>query len=85
MNKELRLLKPMARKLYRDCIRATLKLEGQHQFIWKDYVKLKYQQHLSLKDAKKIKKLILDANEELLWVLSVVERKDSISKSGSTS
>jgi hypothetical protein len=78
MNRELRALKPLARKLYRDCVRATSKLQGNHQFIWKDYIKLKYQQHASIRDPNEIKKLIEQANDELKWALSLIERKRSM-------
>lgn len=61
---------------YRKALRVINRLEGGHQKIWYDYLRLKLEENVSIRDDKRVKKLLVAAHEEVDWVASVLERKD---------
>jgi predicted RNA-binding protein with EMAP domain len=63
--------------LYRKCMRVIQQLQPNHQKLWYDYVRLKYDENSSLKDKQKIDKVIAAAYEELSWVQTVLDRKNN--------
>ena len=63
--------------LFRQCLRMIKNLEPDHQKIWYDYTKLKYQENRKLSDEKKITRVIQDASEQLEWMKSIIDRKSS--------
>jgi hypothetical protein len=75
MNKEVRRLKPEVIRLFRDVMRTVMKLEINHQQIWRDYTRLKFSENEKLKDPKKIRQLISTAREEMLWVQKILDEK----------
>lgn len=64
--------------LYRSCIKVIQQLQPNHQKIWYDYVRLKYEESANVTDKEKIKKLIRGGFEELDWVQSVLTRKKGV-------
>ena len=81
MNRELRQMRPIAKKFYRDCMRVVLQLKGDHKFVWKDYVRLKYNENLQLRDSNRIKQLLEDGQEQLEWVKKLLLlKKSSVTK-----
>lgn len=61
--------------LYRRCMKIIMRLQPNHQKIWYDYTRLKFEENAQVTDKAKIKKLIADAEEEINWVKSVLDRK----------
>ncbi len=61
--------------LYRKCMKVIQQIQPNHQKLWYDYVRLKYDEHSGLKDRQKIEKVIAAAYDELSWVQSVLDRK----------
>lgn len=70
-------LGPQVVSFYRKSLRVISKLESGHQKIWYDYLRLKLEENVSLRDDKKLKKLLAAAHEEVDWVASVLERKSN--------
>lgn len=64
--------------LYRRCMKVIQQLQPNHQKIWYDYVRLKYDENANVTDKEKIKTLIRNGFEELDWVESVLARKKSV-------
>ena len=81
MNREFRLLKLEARKLFRDVMRTVYKLEGHHQRIWRDYARLKFEENAETKDLKRIRRLISSARDEVEWVQKILREKKDDSNS----
>ena len=65
-------LSPSLSLLHYSC---TTRLEDDHQKIWYDYLQLKLEDNRGLKNDKKIKRLLNEADEELDWVISILEQK----------
>jgi hypothetical protein len=67
--------KDLSVNLYRQCMRVIKQLEPNHQKIWYDYTRLKFEEQEKC-NGKQVKKLVSDALEELEWVKSVLARKN---------
>ena len=52
------------------------RLEPNHQKIWYDYTRLKYEEYKDLKDEKRIKKIIDEGIEQIEWVSSLLRLKE---------
>ena len=74
--KSIRALRPQAIAFYRKCIRIVYKLVPAHQRTWYDYLRLKYDESKGEVDANKIKKMLKEAEEELEWVKTIIERSN---------
>lgn len=59
--------------LYRECMRVIGKLQPDHQKLWYDYTRLKFQENAQC-NAAEVRKLVSNAHEELEWVKSVLQR-----------
>lgn len=61
--------------LYRQCLKVIKVLEPNHQKIWYDYTKLKYEENKMLSEEKKIARVIQEAEEQIEWMKSIIDRK----------
>lgn len=61
---------------YRKTLRVVNQLEGAHQRIWYDYLRLKLDESAQVRDDKRIRRLLAAGHEEVDWVLSVLDRKE---------
>lgn len=60
---------------FRKSLRTLHKLPSyDQQKIYHDYIRLKFTEHWNIRDKKKIKQLLVDGNDELDWVISVMNR-----------
>lgn len=57
-------------------MRVILKLESNHQKLWYDYLRLKFQECESLTDKRRIREKLDEGNESLSWLESVLRRKN---------
>ena len=73
-------LGPEVVAFYRKTLKVINKLEDNHKKIWYDYLRLKLGENASLRDDKRVKKLLAAAHEEVDWVASVIQRKEAVDK-----
>jgi hypothetical protein len=69
------LLRAAVLAMYRKCIRVSRQLEPNHQQVWYDYAGLKFREHKSLKDPRRVKSLLEDAKDEIDFVLNIIVNK----------
>lgn len=67
--------RPLALSFYRRALRVIRQLEGEHQEVYYVYLKMKYKENANLRDSKKIKTMLRDAEEELDWLVTVIKRR----------
>ena len=61
--------------LFRRCLRLTKRLEYDHQYTWYHYTKLKFEENRSVRDPKKIKLLLEQADDEIMFVEKILASK----------
>jgi hypothetical protein len=66
-----------ARTLYRRILKNIKYLDPKFQKVYYDYARLKFKENKSVKDEKQIKKLLINAVEEIQWLESVLSRKEN--------
>lgn len=62
---------------YKKCLKTINKLDFNHRGIWKSYLKLKMKENNLIKDEKTIRSKINQAEEEINWVISILNRKSN--------
>jgi len=70
-------VRPLALSFYRKALRVVQQLEGEHKVVYYTYLRMKYKENARIRDTKKIKLIITEANEELDWLVTVIKRKTS--------
>ena len=73
--KKLNAVRPKVISFYRKALRVIQELEPNHQMIWYDYLRLKYEENATLDNEKKILGLIADGEESLAWTRTILDRK----------
>lgn len=66
---------------YRRAIKVIKQLEYNHQQLWYDYLRLKFEENATIRDPKRIKQVLEEGEESLEWTLSILKRKDAIDRS----
>ncbi len=72
--RKMQVLKPQVLSFYRKALRVIQTLHSDHQLIWYDYLRLKYQESSTLTDEMKVKQLLSEGMDDLEWTKTVVTR-----------
>jgi len=63
-------------KFYRDSLRVIRQLESSHQKTWYDYLRLKFYENRDIHDSLKLKRILVESEEELAWVQHVISTQN---------